>query len=86
MFNLCMDYAYLLVDRVNIIGENSNFSSQLRAELHCASLISYRFVCKQYHVIVSSDHANHSEIFIQSFVIVISFEFKDIIYICYSSL
>ena len=41
MFKFCMDCAYLSVNRVNDIGENSNFSSQLRAELHCASPILY---------------------------------------------
>ena len=32
---------YLSANRVNGIGENSNFSSQLRAELHCVSPIPY---------------------------------------------
>ena len=36
-----MDCAYLSVNRVNGIGENSNISSQLRSELHCASPIPY---------------------------------------------
>ena len=48
MFNLCIDYTYLLVNRVNAIGENSNHSSQLKTELHCASPIPY-------HVCVSCD-------------------------------
>ena len=46
MFNFCSDCAYLSVNRVNGIGENSNFSSQLRAELNCASPIPY-------HVLIS---------------------------------
>ena len=36
MFKLSIDCAYLSVNGVNGIGENSNFSSLLRAELHCA--------------------------------------------------
>ena len=32
MFNFCMDCAYLSVNRVNGLGENSNFSSQLRTK------------------------------------------------------
>ena len=31
-FNLCITFAYLSVTRVNGIGENSNFSSQLRID------------------------------------------------------
>ena len=41
MFNFCIDFTYLSVNRVNGIGGNSNFSSQLWAELHCASPIPY---------------------------------------------
>ena len=55
MFNFCIDCTYLLVKRVNAVGANSNFSSQLPAEFHCVSPIIYWFVCIQYHVIVSSD-------------------------------
>ena len=44
----CIDCAYLSVNRVNGIGENSNFSSQLLAELHCASPIPY-------HLFISFD-------------------------------
>ena len=43
------------VNRVYAIGENSNFSSQLLTELQCVSPIIYRFLCIQYHVIVSSE-------------------------------
>ena len=53
-----MDYAYLSVNRVIEIGEKSNFSSQLRAQLHCASPIIYRFVCKQYHVFFRCGYAS----------------------------
>ena len=49
MFNFCIDFACLSVNRVNGIGENSIFSSQLRAELHCASPIPY-------HVFISCDN------------------------------
>ena len=55
MFNFSMDCTYLSVSRVNAIGENSNLSSQLRAELHCVSPIIDKFVCIQYHVILSSE-------------------------------
>ena len=41
VFNFCIDCTYLSASLVNGIGENSNFSSQLRAELHCASPIPY---------------------------------------------
>ena len=52
----CIDCAYLSVNRVNGIGENSNVSSKRRSELHCASPIPYhvffsceyiRMFCKQ---------------------------------------
>ena len=36
-----VDCTYLSVNRVNATGENSNFSSQLRTELHCASPIFF---------------------------------------------
>ena len=39
MSNFCIDCGYLSVNRVNGIEENSIFSSELRAELHCASHI-----------------------------------------------
>ena len=48
MFNFCIDCTYLSVNRVNAIRENSNFSSQLRAEFPCASPIPY-------HVFLSCD-------------------------------
>ena len=52
------------VNRKYGIEENSNFSSQFRAELHCASPIIYRFVCIQYYVFIScaiaiSDNRHH---------------------------
>ena len=40
--------APISVNRVNSIGENSNFSSQLRTEFQCASPIPY-------HVFLSCD-------------------------------
>ena len=47
--NFCIvDCADLSVNRVNDIRETSNFSSQLRVELHCASPIPY-------HVFISCD-------------------------------
>ena len=52
MFNFCIDCAYLSVKRVNGIGENSNFSTQLRAELHCASPIPY-------HVFISCEYSDY---------------------------
>ena len=39
MFHFHIDCTYLSVNRVNAIGENSNFTSQLRTEFHCASPI-----------------------------------------------
>ena len=51
MFNFCIDCAYLSVNRVNGIGENTNFSSQLRVD--CASPISY-------HVFISCGYAAYS--------------------------
>ena len=53
MFNFCIDCAYLSVNRVNGIGENTNFSSQLRVDFHCASPISY-------HVFISCGYAAYS--------------------------
>ena len=41
MFNICIDYTYLSVNTVKAIGENSNFSYQLRTKFHCASAIPY---------------------------------------------
>ena len=32
MFHFCMDCAYLSVNKVNGVGKNSNFSSQLRED------------------------------------------------------
>ena len=58
IFNFCMDCAYLSDNRVNGVGENSNLSSQLRAVLHCASTIIYRFACIQYHVFISCGKGN----------------------------
>ena len=54
MFNFCIDCTYLSVNRVNDIGENSNFSSQLRADLHCASPIPYHvfLICDIHHPLV----------------------------------
>ena len=46
--NFCIDCTYLSVSRVNGIRENSNFSSQLQADLHCASPLPY-------HVFLSCD-------------------------------
>ena len=52
-----MDCTHLLFSRVHAIGENSNILPQLLSHLQCVSPIIYRFVCKQYHVVVSiSDH------------------------------
>ena len=36
MFNFCIDCTCLSVNKVNAIGESSNFSSQHRTEFHCA--------------------------------------------------
>ena len=55
MFIFCIDCTYLSVNRINAIGENLNLSSQLWSELQCVSPIIYRFVCIQYHVILSSE-------------------------------
>ena len=54
MLNFCMDRAYLLFNGVNGIGVK-NFSSQLRAELHCTSPIIYRLVCIQCHLFISCE-------------------------------
>ena len=49
-----MECAYLSVNRENGIGEKTRiFSSQLRAELHCATPIIYRFVFIHYHGFIS---------------------------------
>ena len=37
-----------------VVGENSKILPQLRSQLQFVSPIIYRFVCIQYHVIVSS--------------------------------
>ena len=51
-------YLHVSVNRVNAIGENTNFSFQFRAEFHCVPSIIYRFVCIQYNVILSCDGAH----------------------------
>ena len=54
-FNKCSISAWtapISVNRVNGIGENSNFSSQLRAELYCASPIPY-------HMFIGCDLLKH---------------------------
>ena len=61
MFSFCIDCAYLSVNRVNGIGgENSNFSSQLRAELHCASPFPY-------HMFISCELAQSVRIELYTF-------------------
>ena len=59
MFNVCVDYTYLSVNRVNVlIGENTymHVSSQLRTEFHCVSP-DHLLVCMciQYHMFLSCD-------------------------------
>ena len=64
-FNICSISAWTALSyarisqysRVNARGQNWNLSPQLRAELHCMSPIVDRFVCIQYHMILSSDCA-----------------------------
>ena len=55
MLNFCIDCTYLSVNRVNAIGENSNFSSQLRTEFHCVSPIPY-------NVFLSCDHGQTNKL------------------------
>ena len=56
----CIGCTYLSVNRTNVIEENSNFSSQLRAELYCASPIPY-------HVFLNCDTTVKNDTFQSSF-------------------
>ena len=55
LFNFCFDCTYLSVNRVNAIGENSNFSSQHRMR-HPFRTTCFSATCNRLMVILMNGH------------------------------